>query len=262
MKAIAAEKSSLGENSGERAVPSEVLGLNLIFESPNLDNLGDIGFPTGISLRELVRTEPAQKKFFTLFISIPHLGTAQMAEAAQVAGPAQVLVGSKTLREYRFMGTATPATSSTAIAPREKVRVYQTWFLLFDNGSSPLYDKSLKILIDIDTIGIFRSADDDLANRAPLFPFQDRWGSLQALMLMLSNSITILEKPALKVLQQRASSLVLSSTAFFLNGNWLTEEHRNGSFCQAYKKSAKQTKEIQHQPQPKRKRTKQQPERK
>ncbi|KAL0632179.1 hypothetical protein Q9L58_008928 [Maublancomyces gigas] len=154
-----------------------------IFDSDNLDR--GKGFITGISLRESlresVRTEPEQKKLLTLFISIPHLGPA--------AQPLQgVLPHSKTLQEYRFMQT--PAFPPTAV-PDEIVRVYQTWFLLFDN----------------DTIGIFRSEDDKLADRAPLFPFQDRRGGVQALVHMLSSSITITERTALKDFRQKATDL-------------------------------------------------------
>lgn len=101
-----------------------------IFDSDNLDR-GE-GFITGISLRESVRKQLKQKKLLTLFISIPHLGPA--------AQPLQgVLPHSKTLQEYRFMQT--PAFPPTAVpdeivpVPGEMVRVYQAWFLLFDNGS-------------------------------------------------------------------------------------------------------------------------------
>lgn len=235
--------SELGQQNartGLSGVPANHAA-SLIFDSPNLDRRG--GFTTGISLRESVRTQPQRGNHFTLFISIPHLGPAQGP-----AGLQEVPVDSKTLQEYRFMGMATP---SPAKVPEEIVRVYQTWFLLFDNGSLSCSHKPIEILIDIDTIGIFRSADDELATRAPLFPFQDRRGGMQALVHMLSNSITVLEKPALIALRDRASDLVLSSTALFLNGNdWLTKEHRNRIFGQAYKRSAEELmrQQIRRQP--------------
>lgn len=115
-----------------KAIAEEVPGT--IFDSDNLDRRE--GFITGISLRESVQTQPKQKKLLTLFISIPHLGPATQPLLG-------VLPHSKTLQEYRFMQTPafspTPVRDEIVPVPDEIVRVYQTWFLLFDNGWWPCF---------------------------------------------------------------------------------------------------------------------------
>lgn len=57
-------------------------------------------------------------------------------------------------------------------------------------------------------IGIFRSRDDDNLIRAPLFPYQKRGGAFQALVHMISNSLTSSEKAALGCLRGKVTALL------------------------------------------------------
>lgn len=95
------------------------------------------GFITGISLRAAY----GHHQFLTLFISIPHLGLRRDTGAGGQSKPwdsgttaeevGNRMEGSRTLREYRLQQIAEEAMSS-----RETILVHQTWFFVFDNGST------------------------------------------------------------------------------------------------------------------------------
>lgn len=114
-------------------------------------------FITGISLRG--GTEP--NKFLTLFISIPYLGIGDKVTGSR----------GRTLDQYRMREAPTEHSQIVENA----ILVHQTWLLAFDSGElSTLPYTRLFLGIDIwlETIAIFRSADDQNNNRAPLFASQ------------------------------------------------------------------------------------------
>lgn len=57
-------------------------------------------------------------------------------------------------------------------------------------------------------IALFRSENDDSSNRAPLYPYQQRVGVFQALVNMISNTITFSEEAALKKFGKKVAQMV------------------------------------------------------
>lgn len=95
-----------------------------LLDSPNLTKYESYvpgkDFVTGVSLRASFRP----RKYLTLFAAFPYLGL----------GTANG-TGSLSLRQYRYLGTASPDVDVGD--SRKRILVNQGWFFIFDNSSSP-----------------------------------------------------------------------------------------------------------------------------
>ncbi|KAL0630725.1 hypothetical protein Q9L58_010424, partial [Maublancomyces gigas] len=166
--------------------PSDVLSSQSL--NQGLDQIGKT-FITGISLRGAVKPD----KFLTLFVSIPYLGIGSTVRSS----------GSRTLKQYRLREPLNDLVTFL----EDQVLVHQIWFLVFDNK----------------TIGVFRSVDDTNWKRAPLFEYQPRGGAFQALVHMISNSLTSSEDEVLKHFRERAIQLELNQPPEIIPGEELNQ---------------------------------------
>lgn len=103
----------------------------------------------------------------------------------------------------------------------QDILVHQAWFIVLDNGSllllfpSFLLPKHSELTpTDLETIGIFRSADDQTSDhdpQQPLFLHQERVGAFRALVHAMSNIFKSSEGNLLDIYCDKASRLVSSS---------------------------------------------------
>ncbi|KAH8144410.1 uncharacterized protein LAJ45_11610 [Morchella importuna] len=144
-----------------------------LLDSPNLTKYESYvpgkDFVTGVSLRASFRP----RKYLTLFAAFPYLGL----------GTANG-TGSLSLRQYRYLGTASPDVDVGD--SRKRILVNQGWFFIFDNSN----------------IAMFTSADED---SAPLFPYQRRLGGFHLLVHMIANILTSYETSPLREFRKKVA---------------------------------------------------------
>lgn len=99
----------------------------------------------------------------------------------------------------------------------QDILVHQAWFIVLDNRSFLLsfFLLTFKIfkyvLMDLETMAIFRSADDQTSDhdpQQPLFSYQERVGAFRALVHAISNIFEYSERTLLDIYNDKASRFV------------------------------------------------------
>lgn len=210
------------------------------------------GFKTGISLR--ATSDESDNDYLTLLTAMPYFGKlpkmkflreaslspgnapSYLTEYRPVKGRESWRRESLSLAEYRFLSPGAEKESKRQERIKydlkeeryvdQDVLIHQAWFMVIDNC---LYLPLLLFALgerqllttfytETDTIGIFKSADDQLSDlypQPPLYPHQEKIGAFNALVHTISNTLERSENIVLDTYRAKISELVSSPTIFF-----------------------------------------------
>ncbi|KAH8155675.1 uncharacterized protein LAJ45_00685 [Morchella importuna] len=178
------------------------------------------GFKTGISLR--ATSDESDNDYLTLLTAMPYFGKlpkmkflreaslspgnapSYLTEYRPVKGRESWRRESLSLAEYRFLSPGAEKESKRQERIKydlkeeryvdQDVLIHQAWFMVIDNY----------------TIGIFKSADDQLSDlypQPPLYPHQEKIGAFNALVHTISNTLERSENIVLDTYRAKISEL-------------------------------------------------------